>query len=369
MVKQYLEHSKEILTSSSSLFKGGSKGVPIISLFGYRNEYDLREGFPFVTTKEVKLGSVIHELLWFMRGGTNVKYLVDNGVSIWNTDAFNHNLDGMIREDIFPKDLVKYSSDWNKVLKEYGQRIKEDEDFASRWGGLGPVYGAQWRNWKSVGENGEIVSVDQLDRFIDTLRRKPTSKKNLITAWNPGDLPKMALEPCHILYQSNSDGEVLDIQMYQRSCDQFLGVPFNIASYAALTHIVAHETGLEARRFSHVFGDSHFYCGSGERGSWYGDNLERLQEQVRRAKDPESYLEVLDWINDAAPPELDSDGNELKGGHSYDHVTAIIKQLSREPRELPKLEIAKRPYDELTIDDFKLTGYDPAPAIRRKMAV
>ena len=362
MVRQYLDHCREILTSEYSLFKGGSKGVPIISLFGYQNEYDLSEGFPLLTTKKMGIKTVAHELLWFMRGETNIKYLVDNNVSIWTKDAFNHNLESMVEEGIFNEGLVKYSSDWEKSLKEYGQRIKEEDGFAERWGDAGPIYGSQWRHWRSVDEYGNIIEVDQLKDFIETLQKKPSSKKNIVTAWNPGELSRMALESCHLLYQANSNGEMLDIQMYQRSCDQFLGVPFNIASYAMLTQIIAQQAGLQARRFVHTFGDSHFYCGAGERGNWYRDNLDELKDKVRGAITPGDYREVLVDLMDKLPPEPE-------GERGYDHVPAIIEQLSRTPYRLPKLEIANKDFDKLTIDDFKLTDYDHHAPIRRKMAV
>lgn len=362
MVKQYLDHSRAILTSHNSLYKGGSKEVPIISLFGYQNEYDLREGFPLVTTKKMAIGSLIHELTWFMRGETNIKYLVDNKVPIWTRDAFNFNLESMVKEGIFPEGLAKYSPDWQKALSEYEQNIRENPDFAQRWGNLGPVYGSQWRNWKSVGEDGKEVVVDQFSKVIENLRKKPTSKKIILTAWNPGELSRMALEPCHMFFQVDSDSKVLDLQMYQRSCDQFLGVPFNIASYAMLTQVIAQQAGLEARRFIHTFGSAHFYSGTGERGAWYGKNLPELQRRVKQCTKPEDYNEVLSWINKNALPEE-------QGREGYDHVTAILEQLTRTPKKLPTMTIADKPFYELKKEDFKLEGYEPMPKIERKMAV
>ena len=372
MVKQYLDHCKAILTSKYTKFKEGSKGVPIISLFGYQNEYDLDDGFPLLTTKKMGIKTIAHELIWFMKGESNIKYLVDNNVLIWNTDAFNHNLEKMANEGIFQKGLVKYSQDWYGAMEEYVQRIKENEEFAERWGDLGPVYGSQWRKWKSVGENGEVVEVDQFMNILESLRKRPTSKKIILTSWNPGELDRMALEPCHLLFQCNSDGEILDLEMYQRSCDQFLGVPFNIASYSMLTQIVAQQVGLKPRRFIHTFGDSHFYCGDGERATWYKENLEGvkgLKRAVKEAEFFEDYQKVLDWIENSAPKEVDSNGKEREGKNRLDHVPAIIEQLSREPKKLPKLLIEDKPFDELTISDFKLIGYESHPSIRRTMAV
>ncbi|MBU2616194.1 MAG: thymidylate synthase [Nanoarchaeota archaeon] len=365
MVQQYLEHCREILTSPYSVVKGGSKEVPLISLFGYQNEYDLRDGFPAVTTKQLALKSVIHELIWFMRGETNIKYLVDNKVPIWTRDGFNHNLEAMAAEGIFPAGLVKYSPEWVDALAEYGQRVQEGEEFALRWGELGPVYGAQWRNWKSVGENGEAIHVDQFAKVIETLRKKPTSKKIILNSWNAGDLSRMALEPCHVMFQANSDGEILDVQMYQRSCDQFLGVPFNIASYAMLTQVIAQQADLVPRRFVHTFGDSHFYCGTGERGEWYKENLSRFKELVASVSEPLDYLNLLSELKLILPFEPEGE----RGMKGYDHVTAILEQMAREPLTLSRMEIANKPFDELTIDDFNLKGYKSHPPIRRQMAV
>ena len=173
----------------------------------------------------------------------------------------------------------------------------------------------------------------------------------------------MALPPCHVLYQAtaNEEGQ-MDLQLYQRSCDMFLGVPFNIASYAMLTQIIAQQAGLTPRIFVHTFGDSHFYAGDGDRAKWYKENFLKLREAIRKAKNPGDYLKVLDWINGSAPAER----KETEG---QDHVTAIIEQLAREPRKLPTLRIARKDFDKLTIDDFVLEGYDPHPSIRRAMAI
>jgi len=172
----------------------------------------------------------------------------------------------------------------------------------------------------------------------------------------------MSLPPCHVLYQvtANEEGE-MELQLYQRSCDQFLGVPFNIASYAALTHIIAQEAGMAPKTFIHTFGDSHFYSSIGKRTQWYGVNFMELQKRIKNVSKREEYLEVVDWINKNAP----CDGNEEK----YDHVTAILEQMSREPKPLPKLHIAKKPFNQLTIDDFVIEGYDFHPTIRRNMCV
>nr|MBI4156439.1 thymidylate synthase [Candidatus Woesearchaeota archaeon] len=363
MVKQYLEHCREIFISERSGFKQGSKGSGLISLFGYQNSYDLREGFPLLTTKKMATKSIIHELIWFLRGDTNIEYLETNGVPIWRGNAFENNLSEMVKEKIFQENIIKYSPDWDEAMIEYAQRIKEDPEFAKRWGDAGPIYGAQWRFCKYFDEDKkELIEIDQLGNVLENMRKKPVGKKHLVSAWNPGDLPKMSLEPCHVMYQmtSNDDGE-LELQLYQRSCDQFLGVPFNIASYAMLTQIIAQELDLTPKTFIHSFGDAHFYTGLNKRGQWHKQNLKELQKKIRNVNNKSDYLEILDWIDKNSP----KDENEEK----YDHVTAILEQLSREPKPLPKLIIAKKSFDRLTFEDFKLENYESHPPIRRSMAV
>ncbi|VVB83872.1 Thymidylate synthase [uncultured archaeon] len=363
MVEQYLKHSREIFTSEYTGFKQGSKGSGLISLFGHQNSYDLRKGFPLLTTKSMAIKSITHELVWFLKGDTNIRYLEINKTPIWRGNAFEHNLSGMVKEGIFPEGIVKYSPDWDKAMKEYAQRIKEDEEFSKRFGDAGPIYGRQWRKWKYFDEKkGELVEIDQLGNTLEKMKKNPVGKKYVVSAWNPGDIPEMSLPPCHVLYQmtSNDEGE-LDLQLYQRSCDQFLGVPFNIASYAMLTQVIAQELNLTPRRFVHSFGDSHFYTGLEKRGPWYKENLKNLQNKVKNVSDRKEYLEILDWINKECP----KDDNEEK----YDHVTAILEQLSREPKPLPRLLIAKKPLNQLTFEDFKIEGYESHPKIERTMAV
>ena len=316
---------------------------------------------------------IIHELIWFLRGDTNIKYLEDNGVKIWRGNAFEHNLPEMIKWEIFSENIgkkeMKYSSDWDKAMLEYSQRIKENSEFAKRFGDAGPIYGKQWRHWKYFNEEkGKLIEIDQLEEVLNKMRKNPVGKKHIISAWNPGDIPNMSLPPCHLLFQmtSNDKGE-LDLQLYQRSCDQFLGVPFNIASYAMLTQIIAQELDLKPRRFIHTFGDSHFYTGLEKRGQWYKNNFKELKGRISQilnienCLDVENYLNVLEWINKNAPKD------EIE--EKYDHVTAILEQISRKPEPLSKLTIAKKSFNKLTIDDFVLEEYNPHPKIERAMAV
>jgi len=209
-----------------------------ISEFGYQFRVDLREGFPLLTTKKVHFKSVAHELLWFITGNTNIRPLVLNGVRIWND---------------WPYDKYRKSSAYlGETMDEFITKIKNDEDFALKHGNLGPVYGKQWRDFNGI---------DQLSVLIDGLKKNPFSRRHILSAWNPSELTDMALPPCHLLMQFyvSADKKYLSCQLYQRSADVFLGVPFNIASYALLTHMIAQVCGYQAKDFVHTFGDVHIY--------------------------------------------------------------------------------------------------------------
>jgi len=371
MVKQYLDHCRAILTKEKSTFKVGSKGAGLLSSFASQNEYDLREGFPLLTTKKMFTKGIAEELIWFFSGGTNIKYLEDRDVSIWRMDIFQYHLPEMIKARIFPKhigkDESKYTSEWEKAMKDFGAMIKGSDEFAERWGETGRIYGAQWRQWQHFDEEtGEVIKIDQLGETIQKMKDKPFGKKYIVSAWNPGDNLKVSLAPCHVLYHLNinqeegSDKPTLDLLLYQRSCDQFLGVPFNIASYSMLTQIVAQQLDIEPRIFTHTFGDVHFYTGLAKRTQWYRGNFDKLRDRIRDVSDREGYLDVLEWINKNVP--------EVEQEH--DHVTAILEQLAREPKPLPRLKITKeKSIDDLTADDFTIEGYEHHPLIRRKRHV
>ena len=358
MVKQYLDHSKEILSSDLSEYKDNKRtGIGHISLFGYQNRYNLTEGFPLLTTKKLPFKAIVHELIWFMQGESNIKYLVDNNVHIWDDNAFQYQLE----KKGLDKKISKHSDEWFKKKEEYISKIKEDKNFAKENGDLGPVYGTQWRHWKTI-ENGNEIEIDQFGKLIENIKKNPTAKRHIISAWNPGEVSKMALPPCHTLFHINANEGKMDLLLYQRSCDMFLGVPFNIASYAMLTQIIAQQTGLEPRRFIHTFGDSHFYCGAGERAKWYKENFQELKGKINEAKTSEDYSNILNELNNILP-------QEEKGKEGQDHVTAILEQMTRTPKQLTRLNIANKKFDDLTINDFVLENYDSYPAIRRSMAV
>jgi thymidylate synthase len=261
------------------------------SVFGYQMRFDLEEGFPLLTTKKVHLKSIIHELLWFIKGDTNIEYLVDNDVRIWND---------------WPYEAFKKSPDYqNETMDEFVLKIKTDEVFAKQHGDLGPVYGAQWRNFNGV---------DQLQFILDEIKNNPQSRRMILSAWNPAEIKNMALPPCHTLIQFYVADGRLSLQLYQRSADIFLGVPFNIASYALLLLMVAQVTGLKPGEFVHTLGDAHIYT---------------------------------------------------------NHFEQIELQLSREPRKRPvmKLNPDVTSLFDFKFDDFTLEDYHPHPAIKGKVAV
>lgn len=250
-MKQYIDLCNYIL--NNGVKKNDRTGTGTISVFGYQMRFNLGEGFPLLTTKKVHLKSVIHELLWFISGSTNIKYLVDNDVRIWND---------------WPYDLYKKSPDFQgETIEEFAAKIKESDEFAKKYGNLGPVYGKQWRDFNGV---------DQLSNLIEQIKTNPNSRRLIISAWNPAEVDKMALPPCHSFMQFYVAEGKLSCQLYQRSADVFLGVPFNIASYALFTMMIAQVCGLEPGDFVHTLGDAHIYL----------NHLDQVNKQIKRSLRP-----------------------------------------------------------------------------------
>lgn len=250
-MKQYIDLCNYIL--NNGVKKDDRTGTGTISVFGYQMRFNLGEGFPLLTTKKVHLKSIIHELLWFISGSTNIKYLVDNDVRIWND---------------WPYDLYKKSPDFQgETIEEFAAKIKESDEFAKKYGNLGPVYGKQWRDFNGV---------DQLSNLIEQIKTNPNSRRLIISAWNPAEVDKMALPPCHSFMQFYVAKGKLSCQLYQRSADVFLGVPFNIASYALFTMMIAQVCGLEPGDFVHTLGDAHIYL----------NHLDQVNKQIKRSLRP-----------------------------------------------------------------------------------
>ena len=293
-MKQYLDLLTHIKTTGTS--KVDRTGTGTISTFGYQMRFDLSEGFPLLTTKKVHLKSIIHELLWFINGDTNIKYLVDNGVRIWNEWPYVN--------------FTKTAEYKGETLKEFVELVKNSDEFAKKYGELGPVYGKQWRHF----EGPDGLYVDQLAELIENIKNNPGSRRLIVNAWNPPLIPQMALPPCHMMFQFYVNDGKLSCQLYQRSADTFLGIPFNIASYALLTMMIAKVTDLEPGDFVHTLGDAHIY---------------------------------------------------------NDHLKQVDLQLSRKPKKLPIMSINPnvKNIEDFKYSDFELKGYDPHPLIKGKVSV
>ena len=260
-MQQYLDLVRHI--RDHGVKKEDRTGTGTVSIFGHQMRFDLAHGFPLVTSKKVHLTSILHELLWFIRGDTNIRYLVENGVGIWTDWPYQN----WLRETGQDTSLEMYSPEWRAVMKEFIEKIKTDSDFAAQYGDLGPVYGKQWRNF---------CGVDQLTQLIEDIKSNPDSRRLIVSAWNPRDIPvmvKSGLPPCHSLFQFYVVDGKLSCQLYQRSADVFLGVPFNIASYAILTMMIAQVSGLGLGDFVHTFGDAHLYL----------NHMDQVEEQLSRS--------------------------------------------------------------------------------------
>ncbi len=286
-MKEYLKLIKTVLKKGT--LKTNRTGIDTISYFGYQMRYDLAKGFPIVTTKEVHFKSVVGELLWFLKGDTNLKYLVDNKIRIWNEWGYER----------YKKDPAYQGEEQNEYIK----KIKTDPEFAKKYGDLGPIYGKQWRDFNGV---------DQISYLINELKTNPNSRRLILSSWNPRELNEMALPPCHLLFQLYVNNNKLSMQLYQRSADIFLGVPFNISSYALLLHLLALEADLEVGEFVHTIGDAHIYS---------------------------------------------------------NHIEQVKMQLKRKPKKLPQLIINKKNIFEYSIDDIKLDNYLHHPKIKGIVAV
>ncbi|MDN4492712.1 thymidylate synthase [Ureibacillus aquaedulcis] len=292
-------------------------GTGTLSIFGHQMRFDLSKGFPLLTTKRVPFKLVASELLWFIKGDTNIRYLLQNNNHIWDEWAFKK----WVESDCYDgPDMTDFGlraandEQFAKVLEvemvKFNEKVINDEEFAKEYGDLGPVYGKQWRSWPTA--KGDTI--DQLKKVINQIKMNPDSRRLIVTAWNPSEVDDMALPPCHAFFQFYVADGKLSCQLYQRSADVFLGVPFNIASYALLTHLIAHECNLEVGEFVHSFGDTHI------------------------------YLNHLDQVNE---------------------------QLSREPKELPTLKIntEKSSIFEMELEDIAVENYNPHPAIKAPIAV
>lgn len=298
-MKQYLDLLRRITTEG--IVRGDRTGTGTKGVFGHQMRFDLSDGFPLLTTKKVFLKGVIHELLWFLHGDTNIKYLVDNGVHIWDNDAFRYYNELCVRHGVLPVD--------RDTFLDAAQRGVESPVEGYRFGDLNHVYGYQWRSWPRP--DGGVV--DQIAQAVELIKTNPESRRIIVSAWNVAEIEDMALPPCHVLFQFYVADGRLSCQLYQRSADTFLGVPFNIASYALLTLMMAQVCGLQPGEFIHTLGDTHLYL---------------------------------------------------------NHMEQVEEQLARAPKALPVMRLNPdvRSIFDFRYADFALEGYDPWPAIKAPMS-
>ncbi|QLL70071.1 thymidylate synthase [Lactobacillus sp. 3B(2020)] len=271
--QQYLDLARYVLEHGHE--KGDRTGTGTRSIFGYQMRFDLQKGFPILTTKKVAFGLVKSELLWFLRGDTNIRFLLQHKNHIWDEWAFKKWVES---DEYHGPDMTDFGHRWlvdpefKKLYlaekKAFCERILNDDEFAQKYGDLGNVYGGQWRHWQT--RQGETI--DQIKHVIEAIKTTPNSRRLIVTAWNPEDVPSAALPPCHTLFQFYVNDGKLSCQLYQRSADIFLGVPFNIASYALLTQLIAKECNLEVGEFVHTLGDAHIYS----------NHFEQVKEQLSR---------------------------------------------------------------------------------------
>ncbi|KRN29449.1 thymidylate synthase [Lactobacillus selangorensis] len=305
----YLEMARTILDKGD--FKADRTQTGTYSIFGYQMRFDLQKGFPLLTTKKVPFGLIKSELLWFLRGDSNIRYLLQHKNHIWDEWAFQRYVDSDVYTGPDMTDFGHRSQtdpEFNQVYKEqkkqFDERILNDDAFDQQFGDLGNIYGKQWRAWKTT--KGDTI--DQLQNVIDAIKTTPYSRRLIVSAWNPEDVPTMALPPCHTLFQFYVNDGKLSCQLYQRSGDVFLGVPFNIASYALLTCLIAKETGLAPGEFVHTFGDAHIYV----------NHVDQVREQLSRTILPAPTL----WLNPDKQSIFDYDVADIKI-ENYKHHGAI----------------------------------------------
>jgi len=410
--KQYQQLLKDII--EYGVEKQDRTGTGTKSIFGYTIRHNMKDGFPLLTTKKMAWKTMVTELLWFLRGDTNIKFLVDNGCNIWNGDAYKNYLYKVIRDKDIVRYLKSYSIDTKGVptiepysKDEFIERIKNDDEFAKKWGELGPIYGAQWRSWFKMGSvmnndfesNMQLIEIDQITSLINDLKTNPDSRRLMVNAWNVGELAQMVLPPCHYgfqvytrelsieekweqytksglnieingtplelkhmgtsFYPKSLPQRAISLMWNQRSVDTFLGLPFNIASYGLLLEIIAKEVNMVPDELIGNLGDTHLYL----------NHIEQAKEQIGRdLTDEERYNK---WFNNNYETGMERhfDPNNLPDFDNEYYVPT--PKRTREPFELPKLRISSGPLDDIAhheIMDFDILNYQSHPTIKAPLS-
>jgi thymidylate synthase len=335
-MRQYLDLVSDVLAEGT--YKPNRTGVDTVASFSHHYEVDLAEGFPLLTTKKMdgyRWNSLIHELLWYLSGEEHIRNLREE-TKIWNAwaDEEGH-LD------------TAYGRFW--------RRFPVPDETARLPGESWPDERHRWMSTETAPDGSERQVFDQLQYVLDSLEENPRSRRLVVNAWHPANATVSTLPPCHYTYVFNVQGDRLNVHLTQRSGDIALGVPFNLAAYSLLAHAVANRTEFEVGSFGHTIVDAHIYCGEGQRGEWYADNLGALQERLAGVSERSEYGDVRGWLEETAPAE--------PGDEGYDHIPGLLTQLTREPRSRPRIEVADEPLDELTYDDIQLHDYDPADGL------
>lgn len=331
-MEQYLNLVEDVLENGN--YKPNRTDVDTVSKFGYFYKIDWSEGFPLLTTKDLsgyRWNSLIHELLWYFSGEEHIKNLRDE-TKIWDAWADE---EGLLE--------TAYGRFWRRFP------VPEEKDQLP-----GEAFPDEDHRWVNEEEDGRLT-FDQIQYVIDQLNENPKSRRIVVNAWNPPNATVSKLPPCHYSFVFNVQNGKLNLHLTQRSGDIALGIPFNIAAYALIGRIIAKQTDLELGEFAHTIVDAHIYCGNEERGEWYGENLEELQEKVRNADEKEDFLDIKQWVQENTPEQTED---------RKDHIPGLLEQLSREPRELPEMEVPDKPIDEMKHADFELKDYNPHPGLK-----
>jgi thymidylate synthase len=350
-MEEYLSTVNNVLRTGA--YKPNRTAVDTISGFSKHYQVDVSAGHPLLTTKKMdgfRWNSMLHELVWYLSGEEHIRTLREE-TKIWDAWA-----DDQGRLD------TAYGRFWRRFPIPDADDALPGETWAgetgTKWDDNPDVDPSRWVNEEGDGRS----TFDQIQYVIDMLNENPKSRRLVVNAWNPGNATVSTLPPCHYTFVFNVQGDELNVHLTQRSADLALGVPFNIACYSLLLKIIAQRTGFKPGTFSHTLVDAHVYCGDGDRGEWYGENLDELQEKLyavqSRQNDVKAYDEVADWIEANAP-----EGATDPRGKPYDHVPGLLRQLTREPKQRPNIRVADKPLDELEADDIELENYESHPGI------